>query len=344
MIKASSRIIALLYIGPEDTVRAAVTTQIPSTSGGYVGQEFLFIQLTAPLYIHAFEDAEVRAYNAEGKELGRITLGQNDTKEFKIAGVKPGDVIRISSTGRIAAAQVADQGMMFAVDATGRFKGNNLFGGHYETRGHIILLAYQPCKAVVYLGREKAKIGEHVFTDEEVFKNKYWTMARPRTSLYWITSTGNVSALVGEGDLGNTPPDMRGVAFAAICSGETFKTYAPSGIVIFPTAKGTVRIGEEAFQVDAGQPMVLYRGAYEITATMNLVIEALGNGEQDPQHPMSHDGEYLLPDKDVGLNLGPPKPGVKRASEQPWLQIITIVIIATATVLVLKKRGGRRTK
>ena len=183
MIKASSRIIALLYIGPEDTVRAAVTTQIPSTSGGYVGQEFLFIQLTAPLYIHAFEDAEVRAYNAEGKELGRITLGQNDTKEFKIAGVKPGDVIRISSTGRIAAAQVADQGMMFAVDATGRFKGNNLFGGHYETRGHIILLAYQPCKAVVYLGREKAKIGEHVFTNEEVFKNKYWTMTRPRTSL-----------------------------------------------------------------------------------------------------------------------------------------------------------------
>ena len=329
---STERVVAVAWIDED------ITTLYTSTEGGYVGREFIIPGFTGVGAVHAFEDSEITIYDRRGKKLQEFRLWQNETKMIALTA----DIFRIVSTGRIAVGQHNDQGIMFMVDATGKFRGKNLFGGHHSTMGVLVISPYQTCKVRVHFAIAAGKVVEHVFTEKDVENNIFWEYPNTAEAFYWIVSTGDVTVLVGEGEYNNTAAMLRGVAMAVIPAKMTFRVFAPTAMIVIPFKSGVIRINDETQEVLKGQPIICpMRGSYEIVANIPVTIEIIGTSESSlAESKVWRDGECLLSDKDI-VDYGFPKPSAKPKRGLSMTIIITIVIfmiLLTMLIIFLLRR------
>ena len=105
-------------------------TFYPSTTGGYVGKEFIYVSLPTIAiysehydYVIALEDAEVRVYDDSGKQVGEtLKLWQNETASISTMGQS---IYRIVSTGYIAVCTIGYDQFMAVPSTTGGFSGRS---------------------------------------------------------------------------------------------------------------------------------------------------------------------------------------------------------------------------
>ncbi len=331
---STGRVTAVAWVDPD------ITTLYTSAKGGYVGREFILPGFTGVVAVHAFEDAKVVVYDSRGRRLQMFQLWQNETKLITLTG----DVVfRVVSTGRIAVGQHADQGIMFMVDATGKFKGGNLFGGHHSTMGVLVVSAYQICRVKVNFVVPAGRTVEHVFTEKEVESNEFWEYSNTAEAFYWVVSTGDVTVLVGEGEHNNTAAMLRGISLAVLPAGETFRTFAPTAIIIVPFGDGTVRVNGEPQPAYIGQPIIYSaRGCYEVRADVPVTIEVIGTSSASLAESTAwRDGECLVGNGDI-VDYGSPKPSSKPRGGGFPISMITVAIpiaaLAIIGILLVKRR------
>ncbi len=327
---SSSRILAIIYLTSENSW---LTTLYTSVEGGYVGREFVLPFSPGDVAVHAFEDSEVTLYSGDGKKITSFKLWQNETKPVSLST----EVVRIVSTGRIAVGQHQEGGMMFMVDATGRFRGRNLFGAQHRSQGVLAAIAYQPCLVKAHIATSPGQVAEHRFTEDEVADMKLWEHRFEKDVFYWVESTGDITVLVGEGARGNTAGDLSGVAIAGLAPRDNIRVYAPTAMVLIPLGTGSAQVNGETQPVYEGQPIIYPRGSYEVVTEVPLIVEVLGAGVSSLADPSAYwyaDGECLLSDKDI-VYYGPPKPGSKPKESGFPVNMVTGVTGAAALVAIL---------
>jgi len=306
---------------------------IPSTEGGFLGEEFIF----APgswhgVYIYAFEDAEVTIYDAKGKLLKKIRLWQNGST---LIGLPKREVIRIVSTGRIAIFNNEHNGGQAMISDQGRFKGRHLAGA---VRTALFITAYEPCQVKVYDYTGKL-VGTHTFTKEEVEEGKpfiidnlsYLTAVPMR-----VIATGDVTVVT---DSTGDWPIYRGNFFMYADSGEELRIYTPGSITIFTPYNCKLWIDGQPIDSTANQ-------YWRLTGNTTHIIKA--DKPIIVQVTHSHTITYVPCDKDAEVVLPPPSPSKKVPATGPmpglmyggtslyYVILIAIVIIVLLATMYLK--------
>jgi len=313
-------------------------TYYPSTTGGYIGQEFICTSFpqreTAPT-IAFFEDAKVIIYNSKGKKVAEIKGWQNETKSI---GLVTGEPYRIVSTGRIAISQTEDHGGYFLINERGVFRGRQFFGVMYN---QAIIVPYEPCKVEIYEMKKGSKIGEYTFTEKDVEENKVWLFYHSYVGPVKVVSTGDITVMfTPSGPLAHPLEriqDAEGCFLAYVQSNIIFKFYSLKGGVIFTPYDTTLKVDEATISMAAGQYMDLAPDhVYEVSADKPIIIIICGTAA---------DGYYLVSDRDIGEVLPPPKPSEKGKSAgilglpiEALVGIIIAVVIVAVLYLRLRKR------
>jgi len=315
----------------------------PATTGNFVGKEFIFVVFDygegIPT-VYAFEDADVKVYDYTGKLVEEFTLWQNDTRTLHLFR---GSLYRVTSTGRIAILQMSDDRMVVALGPYGNFKGTWLIGGTHHSCGIFAVMAYDTCEVVVEDARRKIKLHKHVFTSDDVKSNKPWSVVVRLTLFLKFSSNSPITALVGEDDDELDVDHMIGVAIAGVKGGEEFRIYAPSGLVIFALENCEIEVNNALYTVSEGQYLIFNRGAYTIKSNRNLIIEIIGNRGPNIYSASVLAPLYLLSDKDVDLNLPPPKQSKKEfRSTIDYNLIIVVTVMVLLALIAIKVFLSRR--
>jgi len=327
VLHASSRVAAALCLDWNST-RNEGGFFYPATTGGFVGKEFIFLVFDygegIPT-VYAFEDAEVKVYDASGNLVEKHRLWQNDTRTLHLF---KGSMYRIVSTGRIAVIQMSDDRIMMAVSPYGGFKGRWLIGGTHHSCGIFAAVAYRPCKVVVEDAKRRIKVQEHAFTPEEVDSGRPWSVGVRLTLLLKFTSNAPITVLTGEDGDELDIEHMVGVAIASVKAGEEFRVYAPSGLVIFVLEDGKLEVDGAEYTASAGQYLTFERGTHIIKPESNLIIEIIGNRGSSIYSAPVPAILYLLSDKDVDLKLPPLQPSEKAGGGVDYSLIIALAMAA----------------
>ncbi len=346
-IVVDKRVPILVYPGTRDYSSIDLTGFFPSMEGGYIGKEFIVIKVGGSgvgvgenLVVHAFEDAEIKIYSAAGKLLGQQALKQNETALLK-ASLSSGEICRVVSTGRIVVSQVDYQGMMFAIDATGRFKGTNLYAGHTAYEGHLLVFPYEVCKVRITRTPQYGVQAEHTFSGSELDNLGFFKTTYSRDTYYRIISDKPVTALAGDAKDVIEMEEIRGIALLPVPADTPMKLYAPSGMVIFAPHGASIKVrsqtGVDALNLQPDQYYKYPRGVYEVISDKSVLIEVIGNGSPDVDGGTSlWDAEFLISSQDLDLDLGPPakskyveKQGIEGSIYMAAIAAVIIIVLVT---------------
>ena len=339
LIESDNRLFIMLKVA--DHIDSDVGTYIPATSGGFLGQEFIFYP-RGTITILAYEDTKVTVYNSKGKKLYEFHLWQNETKY--IAAVA-GEVYRVVSTGRIAIIQTGEVIGTNLIDCRNLPRGKYFLGKvHRVDKPYVMVIAYEPCKVILHF---KDKKYEHTFTKDEVEKMKVWILTLydlAATSPVRVESTGDVTIYVctmgsAEYGIGNYPSSL-GLQ-VAIPANVEYKAITPGGGVIFTPYETKLEIDGAIVETVAGQFIPISGNTVHVVkANKPVIIQIRGSsgGYQAPD-----DGFCLVSDKDA-IVLPPPKPSEKGKGGELGISIEMIAIVAIVVVLVLALAMLRKRK
>ena len=344
-IVANRRISILIYSGKRSYSGIDLTGLFPSLDGGYIGKEFIVIKVGGSgvgvgenIVVHAMEDTEIKIYDTSGRLIGQQVLKQNETALLK-APLSSGDICHVVSTGRIVVSQVAYDGMMFAIDATGKFKGTNLYAGHTAYEGHLLVFPYEKCRIRVTRTPQYGIQAEYAFSKQEVDSLSFFKTTYTRDTYYRIVSDKPVTVLAGDAKDLIEIEEIRGIAMLPVPANTPMRLYAPSGMIIFAPSSVTIKIrsqrGVDTLSLQQDQYYKYPRGVYEVVSDKPILIEVIGNGSSDVDGGSSiWDAEFLVSSQDLDLDLGPPARS-KFVTRQERSNIHTIFIIVIVIVIIV---------
>lgn len=335
----------------------------PSTTGGLVGNEFIFMATPRAIYYRclAFEDAKINLYDAENNELWSADLRRGETTDIPLLGEK---TYRVVSTGRIQIQAWGGFAFTYLTDSAGNFRGKNFAGLRivpglwYTTLGWIIIVPQEPCTVKVY-GLKKDI--EKTFTTEDVQTRTFWDLSHQldnvenRTKMIYITSDGDIAVLFGHGSpivgpvLSGLGESAYGVLGSDICqlgvrAGKSLRFFAPGsatqqliGAVLFfpkPTAVSIDNGPETVFPEDSFY--TLDRGVHSIEANSTVIVQTLAHGDDTIM------GCFLLSESDIELDYEPreiPIAGGGIRIIEYSLYALGLAIVAIIVFFVMKKRA-----
>ncbi|OYT28537.1 MAG: hypothetical protein B6U94_08450 [Thermofilum sp. ex4484_79] len=326
------------------------TAYITSTSGTYVGKEFIFPSYSTAIrtgqMVTAYEDSIVRLYDEKGKKIQEFKIYQNHSKLLKTL---LGKVYRVVSTGNIMVQQFhgGSQGAGMLM-VTGR---NTLVGKWFvsyhmisdSNEGFIIVFPYEPSEVKIIKVETGVTIGKHKFTKEDVINNKYWKFKiTEKPCTLKVVSTGNVSVIDTWGSQWEDYilENIRGMSIYAIPANLEVKVLALNSTIIIAPYKTDIEVNNVPFTLDAGQYLRLQgQLVYKIKADKPIVIHIINK-------PSSGMGGWLIADKDIGKILPPPKPSSIKEEKGTnnnllLIGVVIITVVAVLAILLYLKKKNR---
>lgn len=282
----------------------------PSTSGGFVGREFIFMarapeEPETEYKIFAFEDAEVVIYDSAGRQAHRTKVSSYSIGR---ASLKPGAVYRVASTGRIMFSVWSRDGFTLSPSSTGGFIGRRFYG-NLARAGVFIFFAHEESLVKAYeynpLGvmaprptiERRLKPGEH-----------YWERFRPPVSLF-IESSGDISVLCGDTHVDNMEPRFVGddISVIGVKADQKLNFYAPAEAVVFAPKDLKALIDGEEVSIPKDGFYVLGPGHHDLKANSTVILQIVGAGWGFP--PVFNDFGSILPSlQDVEASYTVPEP------------------------------------
>jgi len=282
----SDKAVQVEYLGSSSGDQLT-TTFFTSTTGGYVGREFVVQGVQSryipgdfpgmPYRIYALEDGEVTVTDAAGNQISSQQLKANKFVQVSLA---PGVVYRIASTGYVMVQSFflgwgwSPQGTAYYPSATGGFLGKRFYGSGIDPGIHVETWASFPRPEFVLTSTADSKIS---ITDIDA-KRKYGDEQ--------IAAASNLTEhiKVGQMAIESDQPVMLmlrnfGMSYTGLAAGQNAYVYIPTDGVytgeayLFAYKETTVTVDDVQSQLRADESLPLTSGYHRISATENVVIQ-----------------------------------------------------------------------
>jgi len=332
LLETDKRVSAVVRIG--DKPFYDTYTYHISVDGTVLGNEFIFTSLqTASIVVLAYEDSKVELYDTSGRIIQKMDLVQNSSALLKTLS---GKTYRVVSSGRIALIEAfgktpGEKTLRF-ITPENCLKGKWLMTYYVPNpavEGFIIVFPYSPGKVRILYGSTNKLVAEHVFSKEDIEKNRYWIVkTRFKSRPLKIISEGNVSAIAMSGSQWRefVLENVRGLDLLDLPANEEIKVFALTKIVIFTPYESEVTVNNIKFESGRGGYLVFTgERIYSIKANKPILVEIINN--------IHTDGFSLISQKDVGVRLSPVKRST--AKMQGGINPLMIGIIIVILVIVL---------
>lgn len=319
-------------------------TFYPATSRGFVGKEFIFMALPTA-YTHiifAFEDSEVKIFNATGAEQKRLKLSSysyaHHPKDFFFAARS---VYRVVSTGNIMISTWTGNAITFLPSATGGFVGRIFFGAPIAWfAGSIMVFAYEDSSIrAIDLASPAWFMALWPTVKRDLKAGRYFYQKTEDRRLL-IESTGDISVLCGDTQDGDDPKWFGDdIAIAATRPNQEFHFYAPTKAIIFAYKDTSATIDGYSWYIPKDTFIELGPGYHTLKADETLIIQVVGTGIVPPG--FDDWGSCLLAPQDVEVSHTVPKPPQRDFTVYPIIGG-PIVAAALLTAFIWVKRRRRR--
>jgi len=337
------------------------TTFFTSTSGGYVGDEFVFMALQGatlpgtgpPFRVYALEDAEVTISDANGSEVSDFKLRANEVRELSF---QPLGVYGLKASGKVMVQSFNlpggwwASGLCYYPSAEGGFVGTRFYGSSFTEQWvgsiptYFILTGLEDSSVTSADLEAKVKLAEHTVP------------AGSSLSLRWIKaphiaveSQKPIMLLMRES----------GIAFTGLKAGQTAYLYVPtetytSEAYLFAADDATVLIDDVEMKVSPDTAISLREGLHTVRATANVLIQVVSWPVESTLH-YTYRGKVpsFIRINDFGACI----PSVQSLSmtyedlrlkpvlgeELPWMYLGAAAVLAVVGVVValrLRQRGA----
>lgn len=344
--------------GPDLT--SGSSTFYPSTDGGFVGKEFIFVAANScwspGIYLIYFnmhlvlgvEDSHVTIYNSSSHKVAELDVAANSLKTVTLESSK---VYRLVSTGRVMVAGLAYDSFLYLPSLTGGFVGKHFYGtmpGGREGAGPEALLAaaledtrvrvYDLTRPSWHLGLAGPDLERSLRAGEEWF-NASIQASRPLR----FESTGNITVLVGRGSwhwaISAASPNLIGddIAFIGARADQAIQFYAFTGAVLFAWEDSIVEVDGASVRMTRDSYLTILSGLHVVKGSAPLTIEVLNRGEG-----WRNWGEYLIAEQTLEATY-PPPPAIGGLAELgPYIALAIALPVILAISLMLRRRGRAR--
>ncbi|MEM3046358.1 MAG: hypothetical protein QW057_04655 [Candidatus Bathyarchaeia archaeon] len=305
----------------------------PSTDGGYVGQEFIFMAIynrgrgerPAPGgTIFALEDAKVTVYDNKSAVYWEREMKANTSRTVAFLS---GAVYRVVSTGRIMVATWSQWTVKAVPAPLGGFRGTYFFvyqdAGPHTTVERV---------AMIIVNQEKAShvkvvdtTNDQTMTEKDLSPHGVWFLTSQEADFMnkpvMVKSTNDVVVLSGTTySMNPTPTNMfPDVTVVGVRANTPTTLYVISKAVAFsPRATARVSIGAVTLTIPQGRYAELPTGLITVNSNSTLIVEIISqpsttyptSGDPVPLNPVALDswGTYLLTADGAELTYPPPKP------------------------------------
>jgi len=335
------------------------TTFFTSTSGGYVGDEFVFMALQGstlpetgpPFRVYALQDVEVTISDVNGSKVSDFKLRANEVRELSF---KPLGVYGLKASGKVMLQSFNlpggwwASGLCYYPSAEGGFVGTRFHGSSFTEQwvGSIptfFILTSVEGSPVTFADLEsKVKVSEETIP------------AGSNLSLRWIKaphiaveSQKPVMLLMRES----------GLAFTGLKAGQTAYLYVPtetytSEANLFAADDATVLIDDVEMKVSPDTAISLREGLHKVRATANVLVQVVSWPVKSTLH-YTYSGKVpsFIRINDFGACI----PSVQSLSmtyedlrlkpvlgeELPWMYVGAAAVLAVVAVLVALKLRQR---
>jgi len=331
---------------------AMISAFYTSVEGGYVGKEFIFMDVESkmlqqswlPYRVYAIEDSDITIEDANGTRVDSFHLDVNQVKEFSL---KPFRVYRLASTGNIMLQSFAlwsifdghvrhGRASCFYPAVEGGFVGRRFYGSG-------VGLGWFP--SVAFIATSAEDTGIRVF---DLQNRKLVNDTSIKAGSFFFDPPKEVAHLFIEGGqpmmlMFKTDDALDGgVGFTGLRAGQTAYLHVPIGeTYIFSESDATVTLDDTLkLSVKADQPLRLWQGLHKLATTEDVIIQVVNLAEDQG---LATFGSVIPSTQSLSISNENVKIRPLIVSEEtPWPYLIAgVAVLSVAAALGWVKRRRR---
>ena len=344
--------VMLLGGTPLEEGEAMISTFYTSVEGGYVGKEFIFMDVESkmlqqswlPYRIYTVEDSEVTIEDANGTKVSSFQLPVNQVKELSLT---PFRVYRLVSTGNVMLQSFAlwtifnghvrhGRASCFYPALEGGFVGKHFYGSG-------VGLGWFPSVTFIATSGEEARMkvfdlqNRKLVNDTGVKAGSFF-FEPPKEVAHLFVESGQPMMLMFKTD----DALDGGVGFTGLRAGQTAYLYVPVGeTYVFSESDATVTVDDTLrLSVKVDEPLRLWQGLHKLATTENLVIQVVNLAEDQG---LASFGSVIPPIQSVSISNEDVRIRPFTAGEEiPWTYLIVgVAVLCVAAVLGWVKKRRR---
>jgi len=350
----SDRPVSIILMGGLgiETGEAMISTFFTSVEGGYVGEEFIFMDVEAktmtyqagvwavlpglPVRVYAVEDSDVTVWSANGTKLKEFKVPANGYQELSLQSM---EAFRLLSTGAVMVQTFTTDRSVFYPAVEGGFVGRLFYGtapikelwGASWTRAGFSYIATSAENAKIQLADLEFK---KKVSDVDVSGGR--NVSFPITVGHMSAQSDRPLLLMFKSD-----DNTGGMAIAGLAAGQEAYVYAPSGeTYVFAYKETVVLLDDVQVRLQADGILPIPEGAHKLSASENVIIEATNYVKGSS---IANFGQCLPSAQSLSLRNTDVK--AKPVTEQglPWMEIgaAAALMAVVAALLVVKTRRRR---
>jgi len=323
---------------------------LPSVDGGYVGKEFVFLNVHSttparsieaygvsllpglPYIVFALEDSTVTMFDENGNQVAQYELKANKYKDFALAPYK---AYRLQSTGNIMVETFVIEKPCFIPAAKGTFVGSIFYAaGSVPESGNVA----NPLRFFLFSSTEGARLSicdlDYARESKGVTIPAGENVSLRVTDNQYMAVESDKPILIAY----RSQPSEGGIAVVGLATGQTADIFVFGQGYIFAYTDTVVNVDDVTLRLapDGIQPIT--EGLHRISTDKNIVIETV---HIDPMQGFNDFGQYLPSAQSIsiryeGLSL---KPVVEQT---PWLYYGAGAAVAVVVVVLVVWSVKRR--
>jgi len=347
--------VLLLSGGAVERNQASISTFFTSVEGGYVGKEFIFLDVHSvtlkgerggvgtppglPYAVYALEDSDVTVWDENGTKVAEYTLKANKVREF---AYDPFHAYRLTSTGRVMVQSFVVERPIFYPALEGGFVGRHFHGsGSVPESGNL-----NPERFFLFESLEGSKVA--LFDLDN--RRRSLDLTVPSGGNATATSTEALHMAV-ESDkpillMYRSHPHDAGVAYAGLRAGQTANLIFFEGeSYLFTHEETVVTLDDMKLTLPPDGILSIPQGLHTLSATKNVLVETVHLAKVGPEGDdwgLVAFGQCLPSAQSLDITYEELRlrPVIE---ETPWLYYAAaaIAIVAVITVLWARRRPKR---